>query len=553
MDGQVMKWLPVNRILIIISALILLASCHRVVIRVDDIPSNTPKGQPLYVAGNFNNWDPGDEAYQMILNPDSSYTYQLPPGFGQVEFKITRGDWTRVETDICGYEIENRTLALGEEDTASISIASWNDLDPLNCPRLTLVLKDIPENTPPNEPISLAGNFNSWNPDESAVLRKDSLGKYSITIPRPPKAKDLEFKITRGDLSKSESDEFGNVRPNRSASFGKKDTIELSIEGWVDMPVSDNNNVQIICTKIPAKTPPDDDILLVSNLNNWDPYDRKFVMRKTGKGQYTFSLPKRNYTLEFKFTRGGWHTVETDPYGFDISNREADLSNEDTIFVEIEGWKDLPSSFDKDVTIILSELPPQTPAEDKLYLAGNFNGWDPNKLRFRFEKMIDGRYILNIPRENHSMEFKVTRGSWKTIEVNPDGSEIANRNYLYKDYDTLYIRVANWKDIPPFRNERTTIVIDELPANTPPSSQIFIAGTFNDWNPGNKSMTLKKLINGKFYITLSLKDDYIEYKITRGGWHNCEVDENGWEIPNRGLSLGFADTVHISIARWRDK
>jgi hypothetical protein len=548
-----MKKLLVNQILIGGSALILLASCHRAVIRVDGIPANTPKGQPLYVVGNFNNWDPGDEAYQMTLQSDSTYTYRLPPGFGSVEYKITRGDWTRVETDVCGYEIENRVLVLGEEDTTTIRIESWNDLDPLNCPRLTLVLKNIPENTPPDEPISLAGNFNSWNPDESAVLRKDSLGKYSITIPRPPKGKELEFKITRGDLSSSESDEFGNIRPNRSASFGKKDTIELSVEGWVDLPVSENNYVQIICTKVPQNTPLSDDILLVSNLNNWDPYDRKFKMRRTGSGYYTFSMPKRNYTLEFKFTRGGWHTVETDPYGFDISNRAFDLNKEDTVFIEIEGWKDLPASFDKDITIILSDLPPQTPSDEKFYLAGNFNGFDPNRARFRFEKNTGGQYVLNIPRENHNMEFKVTRGSWKTIEVDQYGSDMPNRNYLYSDYDTIYIHVANWKDKPRFKSNRTTIVIDKLPENTTASAQIYIAGTFNDWNPGNRNFILKKLNSGKYYISLALEDNYIEYKITRGGWHKCEVNENGWEIPNRGLTLGFADTVHINVVRWQDR
>ncbi len=541
------------RIYHLVLALILFSSCHRVVIEVDGIPPNTPKGQPLYVAGNFNNWDPGDESYQMTLNPDSTYTFLLPPGFGSVQYKITRGDWTRVETDVCGYPIGNRMLTLGEDDTATISIESWNDLDPLNCPRLTIVLKDVPENTPENEPLSLAGNFNSWNPDALSVMQKDNSGKYSITIPRPPKIKDLEFKVTRGDLSKSESDEFGNVRPNRSASFGKKDTLELSIEGWADLPVKGNNNVQIICKKIPRNTPPGEDILLVSNLDNWDPYDRQFAMRKNSNGHYTFSMPKRNYNLEFKFTRGGWHTVETDPYGFDISNREIDLSKADTVYVEIAGWKDLPASYDKEVTIILRKLPSSTAAGDKIYLAGNFNGWDPNRPRFRFEKTIDGRYILNIPRENNNLEFKVTRGSWTAQEVDQYGSDMPNRKYLYKDYDTLYIDVANWKDKPLFHPGKTTIVIDRLPENTPPSAQIYITGSFNDWNPGSKAMIMKKSENGIPFITLALNGEIVEYKITRGAWVNSEVDENGWEIPNRVLNLGFADTVRISVVRWRDR
>lgn len=542
-------------LLIFALALMLLTSCHQVVIRVDGIPANTPKGQNLYVAGNFNNWDPGDEAYQMTLQPDSTYTLRLPPGYGQVEFKITRGDWTTVETDICGYNIDNRLLVLGEEDTTSIIVDSWHDLDPLNCPTLTLVLKKIPENTPAEEPISLAGSFNSWKPDPVSTMQKDSSGKYFITIFRPTNIKDVEFKITRGDLSKSEADEFGNVIPNRVISFEGKDTVELSVEGWVDLPSTNekSNRVEIICIEIPKNTPHGDKIILVSNLNHWDPNDMNYRLTQNDKGQYRFSIPKRNYIMEFKFTRGGWYTVETDHYGFDISNRVIDLSTADTMFLKIAGWKDLPASFDKDITIILSELPPQTPAQDKLYLAGNFNGFDPNRIKFRFEKNLRGQYVLNIPRENGKMEFKVTRGSWKTIEVDRYGSEMPNRNYFYSDHDTIYIKVANWKDKPKFQPKKTTIVIDQIPAKTPPSAQFFITGTFNNWNPGDKNMIFKKLGNGKPYITLPLTSDYVEYKITRGGWKTCEVNENGWEIPNRGLNIGFADTVYISIERWGDR
>ena len=88
----------------ILSALLLLVSCHQAVIKVEGIPGNTPKGQPLYVTGNFNNWDPGDEAYQMTLNSVTVLIlFIFLPGFGSVEYKITRGDWTTVETDVCGY------------------------------------------------------------------------------------------------------------------------------------------------------------------------------------------------------------------------------------------------------------------------------------------------------------------------------------------------------------------------------------------------------------------------------------------------------------------
>ena len=177
-----------------------------------DLPPNTPTDQPVYITGNFNNWDPGDSKYQMQLQPDSSYTVIFPPGFGSVEYKFTRGDWTTVEKDMCGYEIGNRSIILGEADTVTNTIESWNDLDPVNCPRVTLVLSDIPDNTPVNEPISVAGNFNSWDP-ENTILKKNNSGDYYITINRLPGISVLEYKIFRGELSAAEADEFGNICP----------------------------------------------------------------------------------------------------------------------------------------------------------------------------------------------------------------------------------------------------------------------------------------------------------------------------------------------------
>jgi len=534
-------------------SLLLLSACQKVVVRVDSVPSNTPENQPVYITGNFNNWDPGDERYQMQLINDSSWIISLPPGFGTIEYKFTRGDWTTVEKDICGYEIDDRRFILGDQDTVSNSIASWNDLDPINCPRITLVIDSIPEGTPDDDVIAVAGNFNSWNPDENAVLEKDSVGRYLLTIDRMPGITELEFKVTRGGLATAESDEYGNVIPNRRTNFGIKDTLRLSVDGWVDLPTEKSSNRVIFIIKdLPKTTPFTDDFYLISNINNWTPADQNYVFQKNKQGEYFYPFPRKRKLLEYKITRGDWHTVEVDRFGYEIPNRVVNLQEVDTVFLSIGGWKDRNWEKDYELTLMLGELPANTPSNAQFFLASNINGWNAGRNKYRFEQDRNGRYYLNVNREGHMLFFKITRGSWETAEVDKYGSDISNRSLFFKDADTVTIDIANWKDIPPLDINYTTIVINELPITTPQSDDLYLAPDFNGWDPEDDRLIFSTLPDGRPYITVSQNRDNFEYKITRGGWGTVEVDQYGNSVDNRVLNYGFADTVYIKIVSWRD-
>jgi hypothetical protein len=549
-----MKGKRANIILLFVAALLAFTSCQKVVVRVDSVPSNTPVNQPLFVTGNFNNWDPGDSRYRMQFNEeDSTWTVTLPPGFGTVEYKFTRGDWTTVEKDICGYEIDNRRFILGEGDTVTNQIASWNDLDPVNCPRITLVIDSVPPNTPDEDVIALAGNFNAWNPDESAVMSRDSAGRYLVTIDRMPGITELEFKVTRGNLSTAESDEFGNITPNRRLKFGEKDTVKIAVDGWVDAPSEKfSNRVIFIIKDLPKSTPPGAEFYLISNLNDWTPSDRNFIFQKNREGQYFFPFPRKRKPLEFKITRGPWSTVEVDRFGFEIPNRVVDLQEADTIYLSIGGWKDRNFPSDYDVTLKLGELPATTPENSEFYLAGDINGWNPGRSKYRFEKNSRGEHVLQIPRGGHMFGFKITRGSWQSVEVDQYGSEPPNRILYFKDADTVVLDIENWKDLPPFRLDDVTLVIDELPPTTPQTQPIYLAPDFNGWDPGDDRLIFNYLSDGRPYITLPARNGPTEYKISRGNWGNVEVDQHGNSISNRTLNYGFADTVYVKVARWRD-
>ena len=416
------------------------------------------------------------------------------------------------------------------------------------------MIDSLPEETPEEEVIALAGNFNAWNPDQQAILKKDTAtGKYALTIDRVPGIQELEFKVTRGNLETSESDEFGNVIPNRSIRFGVRDTVKIEVEGWIDKTRENSNNrVVFIIKNYPSNTPPGDDFYLASNLNNWTPWDRNYIFQKNRNGDYFFPFPRKKKKLEFKITRGSWATVEVDKFGFEIPNRVVDLQQTDTVFINIGGWKDKGRITDHELTIKVDELPHTTPENADLYLAGDINGWNASRNRHRFEKKADGHYYLDVSRGGHGFRYKITRGSWQSVEVDAFGSDISNRVISFKDADTVSIDIANWKDRPPLHLNDVTLVIDELPENTPPTDPIYLAPEFNGWDPEDERLIFNYLPDNRPYMTLSTVDNSFEYKITRGGWGRVEVDENGHPIPNRVLNYGFSDTVYIKVDGWRD-
>lgn len=96
---------------------------------IENLPSNTPSEAPVYVAGNFNGWNPGDPAYKMELDSAFRYTIQFSANPGTLQFKFTRGSWATVEGGPNGGFRPNRTLAYtGSDTTLRISIESWEDL-----------------------------------------------------------------------------------------------------------------------------------------------------------------------------------------------------------------------------------------------------------------------------------------------------------------------------------------------------------------------------------------------------------------------------------------
>jgi metallo-beta-lactamase class B len=123
-----------NKILgfqLVFMSLFMQVSFAQVTITVNNLPANTPISDDIYIAGDFNNWNPGDATYKLVKT-GSSYAITLPSRNGEAQYKFTRGSWPKVESTIGGTNIANRTFTYSANLSIENNIAGWLDL--LNAP-----------------------------------------------------------------------------------------------------------------------------------------------------------------------------------------------------------------------------------------------------------------------------------------------------------------------------------------------------------------------------------------------------------------------------------
>ena len=98
------------------------------------------------------------------------------------------------------------------------------------------------------------------------------------------------------------------------------------------------------------------------------------------------------------------------------------------------------------VTFRVDSIPAYTPPGDYIYIAGNFNGWQPGDLNYRLTKQADDKWWITLAAmtQGTQIQFKFTRGSWETVEKGPNGEELNNRLFTFGNGDTVGIIIYNW-------------------------------------------------------------------------------------------------------------
>jgi len=86
-----------------------------------------PASMHVFLAGNFNNWNPADSTWQMKPDGNGGYLLLKEMPKGIYNYKITRGSWDAVECNADGKGIDNRTLSLVNDTTVTLDVAAWQD------------------------------------------------------------------------------------------------------------------------------------------------------------------------------------------------------------------------------------------------------------------------------------------------------------------------------------------------------------------------------------------------------------------------------------------
>lgn len=120
-----------------------------------------------------------------------------------------------------------------------------------------------------------------------------------------------------------------------------------------------------------------------------------------------------------------------------------------------------PSLAAKVAVRFVVHCPADTPADSTIYLAGSapqLGTWRPDGLKLA--RQADGTFAGEAPFEvGQTIEFKVTRGAWATVEKNADGTEHTNRTAkITADTRQIESTVERWANGTPASTLKSTVV-----------------------------------------------------------------------------------------------
>ncbi len=496
---------------ILFGSLLLVVSCshEKRTLQLNQVPTNTPDGETIYVSGTFNKWNPADERYQMTYDATSkTYSIELPEGVESGEYYYTRSNIETRETDMCGNEIVLRSLSkeLVQQDT----VVGWRDLDHPECPQVTFEIRAKRGKFPLTENIYLtteALNWQSGHPDYRFQRISDS--SFVLRFEHPP-THPLMFNLFRNGVRQF-------TTPQQATVFN--DTIRMSVD------------------------------LLKSN--DVDNADKKTLSGKAAPIASGQTPPKQtgSITLDAPVVTSPVPSSPEAPTSGVEDNPGKAVVPAVVVKAESEPEKD---DKQKKVFVILDRLPAYGKG-DNLYVAGDFNDWNIADEDYRFKTLYNGKKFLELRFDDtQPHEFKITRGEPGTDEAGfkeeaIDFHEIAGG----KDNDTLHIRIESWMDAYP--RKRLVFYLVDVPDGTPEKDGIYLTGDFNSWDMRDEEFRFQPLGKHRYVLTIEdFSSAYKSYKISRGSRETEAVAANGKVPKPQAFDFIKRDTIRLRIEGWKD-
>ena len=105
-----MKWLSKIQVIFLLQLFFNSSYAqYKVTFRVKQ-PSVLHSADHLFIAGNFNSWDPADKDFELVKKNSGIDSFTFALNHGSYEYKITRGSWEKTETSGNGFGIAKSYL-----------------------------------------------------------------------------------------------------------------------------------------------------------------------------------------------------------------------------------------------------------------------------------------------------------------------------------------------------------------------------------------------------------------------------------------------------------
>ncbi len=105
----------------------------------------------------------------------------------------------------------------------------------------------------------------------------------------------------------------------------------------------------------------------------------------------------------------------------------------------------LNNQIQSQVTLVLEQIPRDTPKNAVPFITGNFDNWSGGKDHY-FNMNDKGYYSMTLPKTKKDLEFKFTLGSWEQVETDSVGKNIENRTWHFSEkHDTIFMKIQSWQ------------------------------------------------------------------------------------------------------------
>ena len=92
----------------VLFCIVSIKSYTQLVFVIDSLPKNTPANDTIFIASSLNGWNPHDQDYIFTKNESGKLTLSVSTQKTTFEYKLCRGNWSKVESTEKGFDIKNR-------------------------------------------------------------------------------------------------------------------------------------------------------------------------------------------------------------------------------------------------------------------------------------------------------------------------------------------------------------------------------------------------------------------------------------------------------------